>query len=336
MWSPMRPRRPPLALALQGGGAHGAFTWGVLDALLEHDAVALTAASGSSAGALNAVLLAQGLMNGGPAGARRALTDFWQAVGDRLPADPVTPGNGNAAPSVAPWFRSMLWWGRVLAASGMGPVGEHPLDGILRDQVDFDALRRLSPLRLFIAATHATSGRLRIFREHELDADTVLASACLPQWHEAVRVQGEPFWDGGFSANPPLLPLLRDGGARDLLLVLLLSAGRQPLASSAREVETRVLELGFVSPFLAELRTLAQLSADAGGLLRPGWARSRWHAVDASPALGALPVETRVAPSRRFLPLLRDLGRARAATWWAEAAAQLGRRSSVDLQSLGA
>lgn len=334
MWPLVRSRQPQLALALQGGGAHGAFTWGVLDALLEIEGLGLQAASGSSAGALNAVLLAQGLMDGGREGARRALAHFWHSVAERLPADPVTPGaDGNSA-RVAPWFRSMLWWGRVLAASGMGPGGEHPLAGILHDQVDFAALRRHAPLRLYVAATHATSGRLRVFREHELDADMLLASACLPQWHAAVMVRGEPYWDGGFSANPPLLPLLRDGGTRDLLLVLLLSAGRQPLAATTREVESRVLELGFVAPFLAELRTLSQLAPGGGWLPRPGWARTRWHAIDASAALGALPVETRLAPSLRFMPMLCDLGRARARDWWADAQHRVGRSGSTELASL--
>jgi NTE family protein len=320
-----------LALALQGGGAHGAFTWGVLDGLLEAQAFDLVAASGASAGAMNAVVLAHGLMVGGPDGARRGLAAFWQAVARSLPADPVSlVADGPAGPGVQvePWFRAMLWWGRLLPPGALPAAGPDPLAAILQRDIDFAGLRRWSPLRLFIATTHARSARLRLFREHELSADVLLASACLPQWRRTVWVEGEPYWDGGYSANPPLQALAAEGGARDLLLVLLLPSRRQALPTSAREIESRVQELGFVTPFLAELRGVMQ----AG--VRPWWwlglaRRPRWHAIDASAALGGLPTETRLAPSERFLGVLRDLGRSRAFDWLQVQGRDVGRRSSM-------
>jgi NTE family protein len=303
----------PLGLALQGGGAHGAFCWGVLDALLEAQAFDLVAASGSSAGAMNAVVLAHGLMAGGPEGARRSLAIFWQAVARSLPSEPVVMSIDGQGARVEPWFRALLWWSRLMPPEVFPGEGPDPLATILHEQVDFAGLRRFSPLRLFIATTHARSARLRVFREHELGVDVLLASACLPQWRRTVWIEGEPYWDGGYAANPPLWALVSDGGVRDLLLVLLLPALRQALPVSAHEIGSRVQELGFITPFLAEWRGLLNATA------RPWWwtgrRATRWHAIDASATLGGLPTETRMAPSERFLGVLRDLGRARAQDW---------------------
>ena len=196
-------------LALQGGGAHGAFTWGVLDALLEDGRCEFEGVSGTSAGAMNAIFLAQGLMAGGREGgrehARAALSRFWTAVASSSPFDQ----SGNAAASMAPAMKLMLQWTEYLSPEQLNPLDLNPLRDIIAEQIDFAALRRASPVKLFIAATHANSGKLRIFRNAELSVDTLLASACLPTIHRSIVIDGEPYWDGGYSANPAVPAFLR-------------------------------------------------------------------------------------------------------------------------------
>ena len=191
----------PLSLALQGGGAHGAFTWGVLDALLEDGRFDLCGASGTSAGAMNAVVLAHGLLVGGRDGAREALSRFWSAVGGNASLLHVGAGASDGRPS--PMASLMLQWSGFLAPAQFNPMGYDPLRDIVEAQVDFERLRAEPGFDLFIAATHANTGRLRLFRTAEISADAVLASACLPALYQAVEIDGEPYWDGAFAANPP-------------------------------------------------------------------------------------------------------------------------------------
>jgi NTE family protein len=204
-------RRPlRLNLALQGGGAHGAFTWGVLIRLLE-DEFHIEGISGASAGALNAVVLASGWLRGGSAGAAQALDELWREIGRLAQVNPLrASGLSQLAADFAAQF---------LSPYQINPLGVNPLRPVLERLVDFARLRHTEPPRLFVAATDVTTGRARIFRNHELSIDAVLASACLPQMHSAIEIDGTPYWDGGFSANPPLLPLVEACAARDLLLV---------------------------------------------------------------------------------------------------------------------
>jgi NTE family protein len=323
---------PGVSLALQGGGAHGAFTWGVLDALLERGLV-VAALSGASAGAMNAVLLAEGLRRGGADGARAALHDFWHAVAEGMPPLWHVPGD---PPRLGPAGRALLAWTHWLAPSQLNPLDLNPLRDLLASSVDFDALRASAGPALFVAATEAESGRLRLFRRHELSADALLASACLPTIARAVSIDGRAHWDGAFSANPALAPLLRETGADDLLLVTLSPLAPVTVPDDAPGIATRVLDIAFNAAFLREARWLAELQADAlqrrwwrGGLERR-LARLRWHLIDADDALSALPAETRLVPEWEFLQRLRDLGRERAAHWWDRHAAALGHHSSVD------
>jgi NTE family protein len=228
------PRPVPLSLALQGGGAHGAFTWGVLDALLDEPRIAIDAVAGCSAGAMNAVAMAQGWMENGRAGARHALQRFWGAVADSQPAvlSQVSADGLQAEPSAL--LRMMLLWARPLSPREANPFGVDPLREIVAAQVDFAALRQRCPWPLAIATTQALSGRLRVFQAHEISADVLLASACLPRWHHPVQVQGEPHWDGGYAANPPLWPLLECSRGADWLLVPLLPLSRRCTPSCAR------------------------------------------------------------------------------------------------------
>ncbi len=339
------PSRVPamLNLALQGGGAHGAFTWGVLDALLADGRVDFEGVSGTSAGAMNAVCLAQGLMAGGRDGARQALADFWTAVAKSSPFEASRPTAG-----LAPAMKMMLQWTEHLSPEQLNPLDLNPLRDIIERQIDFARLRRQSPVKLFIAATHANSGKLRIFKNHELSVDTLLASACLPTIHRSVIIDGEPYWDGGYSANPAIFPLVYDCTSPDILLVLLTPLRYQATPASAVDIRQRLTELAFNATFLREMRMFAHLREEAERRRLPDWLpkwlqlapleqrlrRIRFHAITADSVLGPLPAESKLAVNLPFFEKLHADGRLHAQQWLAQSAPAVGRQSTLDLGAL--
>lgn len=343
----LKPQGVPLSLALQGGGAHGAYTWGVLDVLLEAGAVRPVAASGASAGSINALLLAQGWQQGGADGARAALAGFWQTLSDGLPLEWLTQWvvgpdqpHTDGLPAWTPAARVLLQWSQYLSPYQMNPLGLNPLRERLLAHIDFDRLRATSPVRLYLAATHALTGRLRVFGTAEVSVDVALASACLPTLQQAVVIDGEPYWDGGYSANPALFPLVDDGASRDVLIVML-SAMRHPnLPTTAEGIRERVAEIAFNASFLREARLLGQATARARGALMP-WlrlgsldrrlARLRWHLIDAQDDLAHLPSQTKLLPHQAFLLRLQQAGRQRAQLWLDGPGRSLGRAGSADL-----
>jgi NTE family protein len=308
----IRTGRDRLSLALQGGGAHGAFTWGVLVRLLEVD-VRIEGLSGTSAGALNAVVLASGWLNGGAAGATQALDELWREIG-RLA--PITPLRAGGLAQIAADFATQF-----LSPHQLNPWGLNPLRSVLNSLVDFEGLRAGAAPRLFVAATHVLSGRARIFTNADLSSDVILASTCLPQLHRAVEIEGEPYWDGGFSANPPLLPLIEGCPARDVVLVQInpLAVARVP--RTPREIRDRVAEIAFGRPLADELERLRDASAGAIwpfawlGRRRRRLVRHRLHAIDGSAELGKLDPRTKVEPTWTLLLELRERGRAAADAW---------------------
>ena len=332
-------------LALQGGGAHGAFTWGVLDALLEDESIDFDGVSGTSAGAMNAACLAHGLLHGGRDGARRALADFWLAMADTMPAQ---FGSAQAS-SMAPALKMMLQWTDHLSPEQLNPFDLNPLRDVIERQIDFAGLRAASPVKLFIAATHANSGKLRLFQNHELSADTLLASACLPTIHRTIEIDGEPYWDGGYSANPAVFPLVYQCQSADILLVLLSPLRFSETPASAKEIRERLRELAFNATFLREMRMFAHLREQiASQQPLPDWlldrlpvarlerrfARLRFHAISADSVLSELPADSKLAVNRVFFEKLRDQGRAHAGRWLAEHRQALGRRPTLDLGAL--
>jgi NTE family protein len=332
--------RPSVNLGLQGGGAHGAFTWGVLDALLQDGRLSLASVSGTSAGAMNAVVLAQGLMAGGPDGARQALDTFWTAVATSAPFEMASLSADGQRVVLPPAVRLMLQWSQLLAPEQFNPFGSNPLRDILLAQVDFDRLRRDCPLPVFIAATHARTGQLRLFRKHELSADTLLASACLPNLHRTVLVEGEPYWDGGYAANPPVWPLLQASRHSDVLLVLLSPLAHGDTPTGASGIRHRTLEFAFNGAFLREMRLMAQLTqeAQAGwmsvGRLERRLAGARFHLIEASERLTALGVESKLVATLPIFKHMMALGREHAQDWLMMNAASVGQRSTVDLVSV--
>ncbi len=331
-WSFSKPRPPALSLALQGGGAHGAFTWGVIDALLERG-LTIAAASGASAGAMNAIVLAHGLAEGGADGARTALQDFWRAIAERVPPLWHTAGD---PPQLAAAGHALLAWSRWLAPSQLNPLNLNPLRDVLAAQIDFERLRSTPGMALFISATEVARGRLRLVRRAEITLDAVLASACLPSLAHPVLIEGVAHWVGAYCANPALWPLVREVAADDLVLVTLSPLGESAQPTSAEAIAERVREIAFTAAFLREARWLAELHADA---LRQPWprfgadrrlARLRWHLLDADDTLAKLPGTTRLVPDWAFLERLRDAGRERVARWLDDSASALGERSSIE------
>ena len=249
----IRHRRKPgkrrLSLALQGGGSFGAFTWGVLDRLLEEEDLAFDAVSGASAGALNAIVLASGLRRGGNAEAQRSLSRFWEAVSE------APPKTGSVAVDLATRFASPYQF---------NPFNLNPLKGILAEEVDFAALREAPALRLLVAATRVSDGGLRIFREKELTLDVALASSCLPLLHHAVSIDGEAYWDGGYAANPPLMPLVAASRASDVLVVQIVPTAGAETPTTSSEIVKRTLQITFNGPLLRDLEALAAMTKLSG------------------------------------------------------------------------
>jgi len=331
-WSPR-----PISLALQGGGAHGAFTWGALDAVLEHTGHPIVAISGASAGAVNAVLVAHGLLTAGRDGARDALSRFWQALGLAVPWDAfgLVAGDGER---FSPAARLLMRWAQTLAPGRTNPLRIDPLRELLDQHVDFERLRHRDAPRLYVAATHANSGRLRVFTNPELTLDAVLASACLPALQAAVVIDGEPYWDGGYSANPALFPLVREHGG-DVMLVLLSPWQWNDTPASADEVRLRTAEIAFNAAFLREMHWLAEATQFARRAWWPGplerrLRRMRWHLIDGHDALSSLPADSKVIAHPQSLTRLRDAGHARAMQWIEQHARMVGRRDSFDLELL--
>ena len=326
---------PRLSLALQGGGAHGAFTWGVLDALLAESALDFDALSGSSAGAINAVVMTQGWIMGGRQGARQALSDFWLDVGKQIPWPLITRGNGESI-NLTPATKMLANWVGLFSPNNLNPMGINPLRDLLNKHVDFEQIRRMSPFQLFVGATHVNTGKLRLFREHELTVDMVLASSCLPKIHHTVEINGEPYWDGGFSANPAVFPLVQDGKSNDVLLVLLAPHLHDETPQTMEAIESRIQELGFKTHFLREMNMYARELATSTSLnirWRSGvneMEQTSFHMIDST--LNVLQrSETKVLAYTPFLAMLMEQGRAQAKNWLAAHAASVGKCSSVDL-----
>ncbi|GAB3394387.1 patatin-like phospholipase family protein [Azotobacter armeniacus] len=331
-------KRSAVSLALQGGGAHGAFTWGVLDALLEDGRLDFAGVSGTSAGAMNATVLAHGLLQGGRDGAREALANFWQAVASSAPMLNAGANIRSGHPTTS--LRMMLYWTQLLSPHQLNPLNVNPLRDILVSLVDFEHLRAESPLELFIAATNANTGRLRLFRSHELSAACVLASACLPAFHHTVEIDGEPYWDGAFSANPAVFPLVYECDASDILLVLLSPMAHSKTPHSVEEIRRRSQELAFKSTFLREMHSFAHAHEHATRTLLPlgrlerRLKQTHLHMIADDALMGRLAAESKMTTSQPFLEMLRDQGRSQTIAWLASHYRAVGRHSSVDVATV--
>jgi len=325
--------------ALQGGGAHGAFTWGVLDRALEEPLMQLEGLSGTSAGAMNAAVLADGYAEGGPEGARAALAGFWRRVSHAAAMSPFQRGpldilTGRWTLDHSPAFLMAEMASRMFSPYDLGIAALNPLRDILDESIDFDRLR-ISPIKIFVTATSVETGRGRVFHNNELSTDALLASACLPTMYGAVEIDGSPYWDGGYSGNPTITPLVRECNSSDTILVQINPVRRPGTPRSAREIQNRLNEISFNAPLLKELRMIALLRQASNPRDKEGslWARMRIHRV-ASEAMLGLGYSSKLNAEWAFLCMLRDEGRRCASEFIRDHGASLGHQSTVDLDEL--
>jgi NTE family protein len=326
-------------LALQGGGAHGAFTWGVLDRLLEERRLKIEGISGTSAGAMNAVVLAAGYASGGAEGARAALERFWRSVSEAARLSPFQRGPidialGRWTMDTSPAFIALDLMARLFSPYDLNPGGANPLRQILEESVDFQRVVQ-GPIRLFVTATNVRTGRGRVFRNAELTPDILLASGCLPTLFQAIEIDGEPYWDGGYAGNPTITPLIRECTSSDTVLVQVNPIIRPGTPRSARDIIDRVNEVSFNATLLKELRMMALLRqvADAGNSEGRLWARMRIHRI-ASDAMTELGYSSKLNAEWTFLCHLREEGRRSADAFLTGHGGDLGKRSSLELDAL--
>jgi NTE family protein len=323
-------------LGLQGGGAHGAFTWGVLDRLLEEPWLLFDGVSGTSAGAMNAVVMADGLAAGGPPQARIALEQFWRRVSDAALLSPLRRGlleilTGTWTLDHSPIFTAFDIAARMVSPYDVNPLGVNPLRQILADSVDFDRLAG-APIKIFVTATNVRTGRGRVFRNADITPDVLLASACLPTLFQAVEIDGDPYWDGGYSGNPTMVPLIRECSSSDTILVQINPIERPGIPRTAREIHNRVNEVAFNAVLMKELRAAALLrkAADPGSGEGRVWANMRVHRI-ASEVMIDLGYSSKLLAEWEFFRMLRDEGRNAAQAFLDAHGKELGLRSTLDI-----
>lgn len=332
----------PVSLALQGGGAHGAFTWGVLDRLCECESLDIRAITATSAGAMNAAAYLSGLEHGGRDGAREALEAFWREISRRgAPLDALMPSSAASDMMSKNPFSTMTAHNFAAAMSAFlspydfNPFDLNPLRQTVRDRIDFDAVRR-SSVRLFIAATNVETGKVRIFKDEDVTSEAVLASACLPNTFKAVEIDGVPYWDGGYLGNPSLFPLFYSDAPKDVILVMLNPIERPGTPRSAGEIQDRLNEITFNAALLGELRAIAFVQKLLNQNLLTKTVRSEYrkmniHAIRGGEVLRGLRLESKYDTSWSFLTELRDKGRAFAEDWLDTCQPMVGKQSSLDI-----
>jgi NTE family protein len=330
-------------LALQGGGSHGAFTWGVLDALIEDGRLEFEAVSGTSAGAINAAIMLQGWSQGGRPGAQEALRRFWEQLGAMSVASPIqrTPldrlqGNWNLDDSPGALWADLIQ--RTLSPWQRNPLKFDPLRELLREHFDEKAVRACHEVKAFIAATNVQTGKVRIFTREELSIDALLASACLPNVHDAVVIDGVPYWDGGFRGNPPIWPFIYSCDSRDVVLVEVDPPVREKVPQSNAEIADRLNEITFGGALMAEMRAIAfaqelvdknAISGDFGQRLKHMFI----HSIADPASLAPMGAVSKFNIEPEFLEHLFELGRKAATLWLASSFESVGGRSTLDIRA---
>jgi len=331
--------RKRIKIALQGGGSHGAFTWGVLDRLLADPRLEIEAVVGTSAGAMNAAVLVDGLVRGGPEFARRELRIFWEEVADLAAFSPLQPslldrmlGSGNM--DFSPLWQVVDVLNKVFSPYELNPAAFNPLQQVLEKTVDFAGLRQGTEPALFISATNVMTGRIRVFERHEVTVDTIMASACLPMMFHAVEIDGQHYWDGGYCGNPPIFPLIYMGGGPDVLIVQLNPINIPGLPKDVRSILDRINTLSFNSSLMREMRMIKFVTdlIDRGELSQDRFLRIYIHTIDAEEELGALNASSKFNADKEFLQQLYALGVAKADAFLAAHFDDIGNRSSTDIE----
>lgn len=330
-----------IEIALQGGGAHGALTWGVLDRLLEEPFLRIEGVSGTSAGAMNAAVLADGLEVGGKKGARDALERFWKEVSGAALTSPFQRDiwsrlTGSWSLDKSPVFLFFEQISQFLSPYELNPLNLNPLRDLVGSLVDFDRVNRCSAIRVFVTATNVRTGRPKVFRQPEISVDVLMASAALPLVFQAVEINGEAYWDGGYTGNPALFPLVDECDARDLLLIQINPFYRPEIPRTARDVINRLNEITFNTSLLKEIRTILLLRdlIDAEGLDHERYRNMRLHRIHGDEDLLDLTASSKMNAEWSYLCHLRDKGRQRTDAWLSRHWDDLGARSTFDVEWL--
>lgn len=340
-----KPKIKRVNLALQGGGAHGAVSWGVVDRLLEDERIEIDAISGTSAGSVNAAALAYGLHLGGRDGAREVLNTIWQRIADagklyspvRANPFPMPFGGTDLINKITHQMFDVVT--RAFSPYQLNPFDVNPLRDILEDCIDFESLRECQKTQLFLSATNVRSGKVHIFETKDVSVDAVCASACLPFLFKAVEIDGEEFWDGGYMGNPVLFPFFYEAATSDVIIVHVNPIERDKAPTDASEIMNRVNEISFNSSLLRELRAISFVHK----LLDDGWLKDEYrdklravriHSVRSDIAMKDHDIASKFRTDWKFLTELRDKGRDIASTWLEENFDAIGHHSSVDLREM--
>jgi NTE family protein len=330
-------------LALQGGGSHGAFTWGVLDRLLDEERLDIEGISGTSAGAMNAAVFAQGFAKAGRAGAKAELDRFWGKVSELARFSPVhrsafdhVLGNWNIDGSPGSLWLDLLE--RVFSPYQLNPMNLNPLRDLLADHLDVAAIQACDPLKIFVCATNVETGHARVFMRHDVTIDALLASACLPFSFQAVEIDGVPYWDGGYMGNPVIYPLIYYCDSRDVAVVQINPLVRKGTPRSGTEIVNRVSEISFNSSLIAEMRAIAFVQRLIEGDHLKGKSVARLkrihiHMIGNEEKMRALGVASKMNADIDFLLYLKGLGRATAEDWLTANWPHIGNRSSIDIRA---
>lgn len=328
-------------LALQGGGSHGAFTWGVLDRMFEEDRLWIEGISGTSAGAMNAVVATQGMYDGGAAGARTALEAFWKAVsvagqGSPIKRTPLDILFGSWSLDNSPGYIMADALSRMASPYDLNPLSLNPLRDLVADFIDFDKVANCADMGLFISATNVETGRARVFHRHEVTVDVVMASACLPNMFKAVEIDGVPYWDGGYMGNPVLFPFIDHSPSADILIVQINPLVRPGTPRNARDIQNRVNEITFNASLFRDLRTIDLIHGliEDGALSDKDYRVMNMHMIDGCDDMLALDASSKLNSEWAFLLHLRDLGREHADRWLSAHFDKIEVESTLDLGAL--
>ncbi len=333
--------RKRINLALQGGGSHGAFTWGVLDRILADERLEIAAISGTSAGAMNAVVLANGFVNGGAELARQKLEGFWRAVskaafGSPIQRAPLDYLMGTWSMENSLGYQAMDAMTRTLSPYQFNPLNIDPLKQILESCVDFSCVQRCTAIKLYISATNVETGRVKVFDSENLTADMVMASACLPQLSQAVIIDDVPYWDGGYMGNPVLFPFHHQTDSADIVVVQINPIERKGVPRTPMEIQNRASEITFNASLLKELRSIEFVDRllEAGKVDREHYRQEYLHIIENQEALRPLGASSKLNAEWRFLCKLRDIGRQSATDWLERHYEDIGQRNTVDLKAM--
>lgn len=332
-------------LALQGGGSHGAFTWGVLDRLLEDERLSFEGISGTSSGAMNAAVMVNGFVEGGRAGARQALKSFWDRIASEFSetfSGPFYMSLLNPFNDVNhPALDNYLSLTKSFSPYQLNPLDMNPLRDLVARSINFENIQIDCPVKLFIAATHVRSGKLKIFENGEITIDALMASACLPSIHHAVEINGESYWDGGFAGNPPVFPLIFNCRQKDIIIVLLHPLEIKETPVTAERIQERASELGFNAAFLREMRAIAiskkmieKEIMSPGGKLESRMHEIIIHLIQDNVLSSQYSSRSRYNTFPSFINLFYKEGYKTADTWLENNYRELGTKSSVDIEAL--